>query len=197
MSPLIPMVIEQTSRGERSFDIYSRLLNERIIFLGTPVDDQIANLIIAQLLHPLRAADEAAPVVLPRFALEGARRAVERSLLQTGDGPGRGSDLVRMALRLREREAEPREVAGGVVADEIEVAGRVRELDPHGAARGEFWVILYRKAFVQMRGEIDNGLLPDEAFRAITGKASTTIQWSRFFSNDAKFYEMERAISQR
>ena len=51
MSPLIPMVIEQTSRGERSFDIYSRLLNERIIFLGTPIDDQIANLIMAQLLH--------------------------------------------------------------------------------------------------------------------------------------------------
>ena len=45
------MVVEQTSRGERAFDIYSRLLNERIVFLGTPVDDQIANLIIAQLLH--------------------------------------------------------------------------------------------------------------------------------------------------
>ncbi len=51
MSPLIPMVIEQTSRGERSFDIYSRLLNERIVFLGTPVDDQIANLMVAQLIH--------------------------------------------------------------------------------------------------------------------------------------------------
>ncbi|MCP9484276.1 MAG: ATP-dependent Clp protease proteolytic subunit [Gaiellaceae bacterium MAG52_C11] len=51
MSPNIPMVIEQTSRGERAFDIYSRLLNERIIFLGTPVDDFIANLIVAQLLH--------------------------------------------------------------------------------------------------------------------------------------------------
>ncbi len=51
MSPLIPMVVEQTSRGERAFDIYSRLLNERIIFLGTPIDDQIANLVIAQLLH--------------------------------------------------------------------------------------------------------------------------------------------------
>src|SRR5215467_13203679 len=51
MSPLIPMVIEQTSRGERAFDIYSRLLNERIIFLGQEVDDQIANLIVAQLLH--------------------------------------------------------------------------------------------------------------------------------------------------
>jgi ATP-dependent Clp protease, protease subunit len=49
--PLIPMVVEQTSRGERSFDIYSRLLNERIVFLGTPIDDQIANLIVAQLLH--------------------------------------------------------------------------------------------------------------------------------------------------
>jgi len=45
------MVVEQTSRGERAFDIYSRLLNERIIFLGTPIDDQIANLIVAQLLH--------------------------------------------------------------------------------------------------------------------------------------------------
>jgi ATP-dependent Clp protease, protease subunit len=48
---VIPSVIEQTARGERFFDIYSRLLNERIIFLGTPVDDQIANLIIAQFLH--------------------------------------------------------------------------------------------------------------------------------------------------
>jgi ATP-dependent Clp protease protease subunit len=45
------MVVEQTSRGERAFDIYSRLLSERIVFLGTPVDDQIANLIVAQLLH--------------------------------------------------------------------------------------------------------------------------------------------------
>jgi len=45
------MLVEQTSRGERAFDIYSRLLNERIIFLGTPVDDQIANLIVAQMLH--------------------------------------------------------------------------------------------------------------------------------------------------
>ena len=45
------MVVEQTSRGERSFDIYSRLLNERIIFLGSAVDDEVANLIVAQLLH--------------------------------------------------------------------------------------------------------------------------------------------------
>jgi ATP-dependent Clp protease protease subunit len=50
-SYLVPTVIEQTSRGERAFDIYSRLLKERIIFLGTPIDDTVANLVMAQLLH--------------------------------------------------------------------------------------------------------------------------------------------------
>ena len=54
--PLVPMVIQQDGRGERSFDIYSRLLNERIVFLGTAVDDEVANLVNAQLLH-LEAAD--------------------------------------------------------------------------------------------------------------------------------------------
>ena len=54
--PLVPMVTERTARGEREFDIYSRLLNQRIIFLGQQVDDQIANLVVAQLLH-LEAED--------------------------------------------------------------------------------------------------------------------------------------------
>ena len=49
--PLIPMVVEQSARGERSFDIYSRLLNDRVVFLGTPIDSDVANLVIAQLLH--------------------------------------------------------------------------------------------------------------------------------------------------
>src|SRR5436190_6887393 len=49
--PLVPMVIEQDARGERSFDIYSRLLRERVVFIGTPIDDQVANLVVAQLLH--------------------------------------------------------------------------------------------------------------------------------------------------
>jgi ATP-dependent Clp protease protease subunit len=48
---LVPIVIEQTNRGERSFDIYSRLLKDRIVFLGTPIDDNVGNLIMAQLLH--------------------------------------------------------------------------------------------------------------------------------------------------
>src|SRR5256884_2810071 len=50
-SYLVPIVIEQTNRGERSFDIYSRLLKERIVFLGTPIDDAVGNLVMAQLLH--------------------------------------------------------------------------------------------------------------------------------------------------
>jgi ATP-dependent Clp protease protease subunit len=49
--PLVPMVIEQSARGERSFDIYSRMLSERVIFLGQPIDDQVANLIVAQIIH--------------------------------------------------------------------------------------------------------------------------------------------------
>ena len=54
--PLVPMVVERSARGEREYDIYSRLLNERIIFLGSPIDDQIDNLVVAQLLH-LESAD--------------------------------------------------------------------------------------------------------------------------------------------
>jgi ATP-dependent Clp protease protease subunit len=54
--PLVPTVIEHNSRGDREYDLYSRLLNERIVFLGTPIDDQVSNLIVAQLLH-LESAD--------------------------------------------------------------------------------------------------------------------------------------------
>ncbi len=56
MSYLVPMVVEQTGRGERAYDIYSRLLKDRIVFVGAPVDDQMANLVVAQLLF-LQAED--------------------------------------------------------------------------------------------------------------------------------------------
>jgi ATP-dependent Clp protease protease subunit len=56
MNGLIPIVVEQTSRGERSFDIYSRLLKDRIVFLGDEIDDHLANVVMAQLLH-LEAED--------------------------------------------------------------------------------------------------------------------------------------------
>ncbi|NLN26628.1 MAG: ATP-dependent Clp endopeptidase proteolytic subunit ClpP [Firmicutes bacterium] len=63
MGTLIPMVVEQTSRGERAYDIYSRLLKERIIFLGGPIDDDVANLVIAQLLY-LEAEDPEKDITL-------------------------------------------------------------------------------------------------------------------------------------
>ena len=60
---LIPTVVEQTARGERAFDIYSRLLGHRVVFLGRPVDDEVANLIVAQLLH-LESDDPDKPIAL-------------------------------------------------------------------------------------------------------------------------------------
>ena len=63
MSPLVPMVVKQDARGERSFDIYSRLLHERVAFLGSAVDDEVANLLMAQLLH-LEAEDPTKPIDL-------------------------------------------------------------------------------------------------------------------------------------
>jgi ATP-dependent Clp protease protease subunit len=61
--PLVPVVVQQDSRGERSFDIYSRLLRERVVFVGGEIDDQVANLVVAQLLH-LEAEDPEADVQL-------------------------------------------------------------------------------------------------------------------------------------
>ena len=90
--PLIPMVIEQSSRGERSFDIYSRLLRDRIVFLGHGVDDDVANVVIAQLLF-LEAEDPAA-------GLELARAAGARSFVATGS--------VYLAGALRGLLSEPR-----------------------------------------------------------------------------------------
>ena len=63
MTMLVPTVIEQTSRGERAFDIYSRLLAERIVFLGTAIDDNVANVIVAQLLH-LQSDDDGRDIAL-------------------------------------------------------------------------------------------------------------------------------------
>lgn len=60
---LVPMVVEQTGRGERGYDIYSRLLKDRIVFIGTPIDDNVANLIIAQMLY-LQSEDPAKDINL-------------------------------------------------------------------------------------------------------------------------------------
>lgn len=61
--PLVPMVVETTGRGERAYDIYSRLLKDRIIFIGTPINDQVANLVVAQMLY-LQSEDPERPISL-------------------------------------------------------------------------------------------------------------------------------------
>ena len=61
--PLVPMVVESTGRGERAYDIYSRLLRDRIIFIGTPINDQVANLVVAQMLY-LQSEDAEKPISL-------------------------------------------------------------------------------------------------------------------------------------
>ncbi len=61
--PLVPMVVESTGRGERAYDIYSRLLRDRIIFIGTPINDQVANLVVAQMLY-LQSEDPEKPISL-------------------------------------------------------------------------------------------------------------------------------------
>lgn len=61
--PLVPMVVESTGRGERAYDIYSRLLRDRIIFIGTPISDQVANLVVAQMLY-LQSEDPEKPISL-------------------------------------------------------------------------------------------------------------------------------------
>ena len=75
---MIPIVIEESGRGERAFDIYSRLLRERIIFLGTPINDQVANLIVAQLLFlnsedPNHKAEPNQKKVNPKTSFHGVR----------------------------------------------------------------------------------------------------------------------------
>ena len=84
---LVPMVVEQTNRGERAYDIYSRLLKDRIVFLGTPINDVVANLIIAQLLF-LEAEDpeqDIAPVAL-FLATEESRFVTGNTLFVDGGG---------------------------------------------------------------------------------------------------------------
>ena len=102
--PLVPMVVKQDPRGERSFDIYSRLLDERIVFLGQPIDDEVANLVVAQLLH-LESADPDAPIQL--YVNSPGRRRLRR--------PG----------HLRHDAAHPPRRAHDVLRDR-DVGGRAR-----------------------------------------------------------------------
>ncbi len=110
---LVPVVVEQTSRGERSFDIYSRLLKERIVFLGTPIDDNVGNLIMAQMLH-LESEDpdkdihlyinSPGGVITSLFAIYDTMQYIKPERLHDRHGPG-GERRRGVAARRRSRQA--------------------------------------------------------------------------------------------
>src|SRR6266568_3520080 len=115
---LIPMVVESTNRGERAFDIYSRLLKERIILLGTPIEDQIANLIVAQLLfleHDDPERDISLYINSPGGA-KGKRYSLPHSTIHMhpagGGARGYAPDVEIMARELLRMQALIRELLG-------------------------------------------------------------------------------------
>src|SRR4051794_3950241 len=147
--PLVPMVVEQSARGERSFDIYSRLLNERIVFIGTPIDDQVANLVVAQLLH-LESADpdkeislyinSPGGVVYSGLAIYDTMRFIKPdvrticfgvamsmgSLLLTGGAPGKRMALPNARILIHQP-------SGGFHGQGADIETHAREpLDPRG-----------------------------------------------------------------
>jgi ATP-dependent Clp protease protease subunit len=112
MSPLIPMLVEQSAQGERAFDIYSRLLNERIIFLGSPVDDEIANVTVAELfasrVRGPREGHRAVHQLPRRLRLRWARRLRHDAVRQALDQHGlrRDRDVAGSAAPRRRRAGE-------------------------------------------------------------------------------------------
>ena len=131
---LVPTVVEQTSRGERGFDIYSRLLKDRIVFLGTPIDDNVGNLIMAQLLH-LESEDPDKDINL--YINSPGRRRV-------GAARDLRHDAVHQARRVDDRDG-PRRVSAAAVLLLAGAPGkrfalpnsRVLLHQPHGGAQGQ------------------------------------------------------------
>ena len=99
---LVPMVVEQTNRGERAYDIFSRLLKDNIIFIGTPIDDNIANLVIAQMLF-LEAEDPDKDILLYINSPGGVDHRGLRDLRHDAIHPPRRADVSASARRRRLR----------------------------------------------------------------------------------------------
>jgi ATP-dependent Clp protease protease subunit len=150
--PLVPMVVQQSPQGERSFDIFSRLLNERAIFLGTAIDSDVANVIIAQLLH-LEAADPDKDIqlyvnspggeVYASLAIYDAMRFVKCDVATTCTGMAMsGGSLVLCGGAKGKRGALPN--------------SRVMIHQPHGGAQGQTTDIeIQTKEMLWMRDKIE------------------------------------------
>lgn len=181
---LVPMVVEQTNRGERSFDIYSRLLKERIIFLGTPVSDDVANLVMAQLLH-LEGEDPSKDInlyinspggsVTSLLAIYDTMEFVKPDISTICMGQAASAAAVLLAAGAKgKRFALPH--------------SRVLLHQPHGGAEGQSTDIEIQAAEIQRIRELLDQILAEKTGQAIEKVSADSDRDFIMTADDAKEY---------
>ncbi|MEX1038229.1 MAG: ATP-dependent Clp protease proteolytic subunit [Acidimicrobiia bacterium] len=181
---VVPTVFEQTSRGERYFDIYSRLLKDRIIFLGTPIDDTISNLIMAQLLH-LESEDPDKDVFIYINSPGGSIT----SLFAIYDTMQYIKPDVNTVCMGMAASAAAVILAGGAKGKRFALPhARVMLHQPHGGAQGQAADIeIQAKLIVQMREEL-NEILAEHTGQEIEKISRDTDRDYWLLAEDAKSY---------
>ena len=181
---LVPTVVESTSRGERAFDIYSRLLKDRIIFLGTPIDDAVANLIMAQLLH-LESEDPDKDVFLyinspggsitSLFAIYDTMQYIKPDVTTVCMGMAASAAAVILA--------------GGAEGKRYALPhARVMLHQPHGGAQGQATDIeIQAKLIIQMREQL-NHILAEHSGQTYEKVAHDTDRDFWMLADEAKEY---------
>jgi ATP-dependent Clp protease, protease subunit len=181
---VIPTVFEQTSRGERYFDIYSRLLKDRIIFLGTPIDDTIANLIMAQMLH-LESDDPDKDIFLYINSPGGSIT----SLFAIYDTMQYIKPAVNTVCMGMAASAAAVILAGGAEGKRFALPhARVMLHQPHGGAQGQASDIeIQARLIVQMREQL-NQILADHSGQSLEKIALDTERDYWMMADEAKEY---------
>ena len=190
---VIPTVFEQTSRGERYFDIYSRLLKDRIIFLGTPIDDNIANLIMAQLLH-LESDDPDKDVFLYINSPGGSIT----SLFAIYDTMQYIKPDVNTVCMGMAASAAAVILAGGAKGKRFALPhARVMLHQPHGGAQGQATDIeIQARLIVQMREQL-NQILADHSGQTLEKIETDTERDYWMMADEAKEYGVVDGILSR
>lgn len=181
---LVPTVIESTSRGERAFDIYSRLLKDRIIFLGTPIDDTVANLIMAQLLH-LESEDPDKDIALYINSPGGS----VTSLFAIYDTMQYISADVSTVCMGMAASAAAVILAGGAPGKRFALPhARIMMHQPHGGAQGQTTDIeIQARLYVQMREQL-NEILAEHTGQTLEKITDDTDRDYWMLANEAKEY---------
>ncbi len=190
---LVPTVIESTSRGERAFDIYSRLLKDRIIFLGTPIDDTVANLIMAQLLH-LESEDPDKDIALYINSPGGS----VTSLFAIYDTMQYISADVSTVCMGMAASAAAVILAGGAPGKRYALPhARVMMHQPHGGAQGQTTDIeIQARLYVQMREQL-NQILADHTGQSLEKITQDSDRDFWMLAEEAKEYGVVDAVYSR